>query len=1269
MKLRSLILFLLGGVFCTSTVVNAQLVGDQIFLQGRWLEVGVAPNASWGNTMPVPATYHSHTGAFIGSYPDPLTGVAATGNGIDFSYDSGHDGWTAGSPATATNCCFYGPHFLPGTPFDGWSVQMNGIRSDAFYTSAGFALSGGSTLTGTNVGYQYTPGSNCGPFLESTSAGQWAGTFTAGGGTLSIRSQNRLDTNASWDKVTVTFKNTGATPITGLYYLVTGDPDNDQVTPAPLTGSFPTHNHISYQETVPPYRHEVNARPPAINQDAFSGLATKDCRAKAFIYQTWPPPLVPGNLLSLMYSETATGISGSYYAQGHTTFSQDIAFGLIFNLGNLAPGDSTRIAFAWIFKDTTTIDSAFRNPNCIVNCTTVNNIDTVNLCGLTSVPFNIANGEWGHTEWTWAPGTGLATTRGYANNINPSLLTGQVTYTITGTDTSSCHSWRFLITVESCFEAFSNSPDTSRICIDDTLRLFVNGDTTGATFSWRGPGVTGPIRGVFANVKVPHVTWADTGWYYVIKTTAGISDTERTHVMFKPKPLITATFNAPLCSGFTLQLYSNPDSVGETWEWKGPLGFYSTLSDPTRFPAPTTYSGIYTVIASFGGCVDSSTINVTIDSTPAQPTCFSNTPVCETDDTLRLFSSTVTPGVSYLWTGPSGFTSTLQNPIIPNVPLSALGTYTVTVRLGNCDSSNTTVVDVRPKPVAVAGSNSPVCSGNALNLTSTAPPGAPTFAWGGPSGFTAGVQNPTINPAYTGNSGTYSVVVTLNGCRDTAWHTAVVDSTPDMPLLTTNSPGPPGETICQGDTLMFTAFTASPGATYSWTGPNSFASTVQNPWIYTVTPAASGIYTVVVSIGACSVTAVISATVTPTPPITVSSNSPICSGAADTLFLHAVSNPGAVFTWSGPYTFISGAQDPFRTPALTEYSGEYIGSVLLDGCTNKASVWVVVNPTPPPPWVKWLTYCQYFDAPYLQAFGTNILWHSSSSSTTGTPVPPKPNTDVVGVSFYFVNQTMLGCESAIDSIKVTVNPKPTVTVSDDVVVCPRDSVTLTAVNTDFVAYYKWFPDMYLNDTTGPIVLSHPETNMEYSVVTTNMYGCTDTATVQVTVKANANFFLEDSVRLYPGESYQIEPTTNCTYFSWTPSGGLSGKYIANPVAAPEYSTKYVVTGITEWGCKTKDSININISTDAILSVPNAFTPGNGANSKFKVIRRGMATLRYFRVYDRWGVVVFETKNIDEGWDGTYKGIPQPVGVYVYDIGAATLNGTPFNKTGNVTLLR
>jgi len=1266
MKLRSLVLFLLTGIVFNSGRTYAQLVGDQVFLQGRWIEVGVAPNGSWGNTMPVPATYHAHTdGSVFLSYSDPITATTPTGPGMDFSYDVGHDGWTVGSPA-GTNCCFYGAYFLPGTPFDGWAVQMNGTRSDAYFTTSGFALGAGATaFTGTNTGFQYTPGSSCGPFMESTNAGYWAGSYSAGGGTVSIRTMNRIDTNASWDFVTVTFKNTGATTVSDLYYLTTADPDNDVT----IAGTYSTDNHICYQDDAQ-HRVEVNAIPgPAggSHPDAFSGLCTKDCRAKAIIYNSWPSAITVQ--LSDMWAGTTPASAGPYYSDlGRTTSTLDIAYGLVFKLGNLAPGDSTRISFAWIFSDSTAVDSAFRAPQLNVNCALAPNRDTFNACGMTSVPVNIVHGEWGCTNWVWSPATALASTTGISNSINPSLVPSSgITYTITGSDTNSCNHFQFTLYLPPCGSLFSNSPDATPICQDDTLTLSHTGDSTGATYVLYGPGMPGPIRGTAQYNSIFPASMSDTGWYYSVKTVSGVNDTQKTHVMIRFRPHVTATFNPPVCSGNTLLLYSTIDYPGETWSWSSPSGYSSTLSDPSIPGATTTMSGPYKVVSNLNGCTDSATVMVTVNLTPAVPSVTSNSPVCE-DSTLMLSSSTTTPGVSYSWAGPSGFVSSLQNPTIPTVTTTAAGTYSVTVRLGPCTSTGNVVVTVNPTPHPVLGSNSPVCSGGSLNLTTTADPGS-TFAWTGPLAFTSTLQYPSISPAITGNTGTYTVVVKLNGCPSLPTSIpAVVDSTPEVPVLTTNSPGPPGATICQDDTLTFTALSGTAGVGYYWSGPNSFATTDQNPAIMHATPLASGVYTVVVSLGLCSVSATISATVTPTPPIAITSNTPVCSGDADSIKLNAISGTGATFTWSGPYTFFSNSQNPIRTPVSTEYGGTYYATVLLNGCTNVIGHTVVVNPTPPPPWVKWLTYCQYYDAPYLQAFGTNVLWYSAPG-TVGSVAPPKPSTDVVGIKFYYANQTVLNCPSAIDSIRVTINPTPKViAIPTDTTVCPWDELTLTAINTDAIAYYHWFPSMYLSDTTASSIVVRPETNMKYFVASSNMYGCSDTATVHLTVKENAVIHLPDSVSLFPGENYQISPSTNCSWFSWSPSGGLNGKYLSNPLASPEVTTKYVVTGITEWGCKTKDSILININQESVLTVPNAFAPGT-MNGIFKPIKRGQATLRHFRVYDRWGVVVFQTSNIEEGWDGNYNGVPQPVGVYVYDISAVSSTGKVFQKTGNVTLLR
>lgn len=1291
MKIRKLLNLTLIGLVSSFSGFS-QLVGDQIFLQGRYLEVGVAPNASWGNTMPIPAGYHVHSaGDVFLSYPDPITGTAPlpSDRGIDFSYDVGHDGWTVGSPAS-TNCCHYGPYFLPGTPFDGWAIQMNGIRSDAYFTSSGFALGAGATaFSGTNVAYRYWPGSSAGPFLESSSAGYWAGTYSAGGGTVSIRSMNRVDTNASWDLVTVTIKNTGATPVTDFYYLVTGDPDNDVMTPP---GSYPTDNHIAFQGDAL-NRVGVYGTPPAgtPHPDAVSGIVTKDCRARAFLYSSWPSAITAS--LAGMWDGTTTAIGTYTQSVDSSTLNQDWAYGLVFKIGTLAPGDSSRISFAWIFSDSTAVDSAFVDPVMLVNGNVMNPVDTFDPCGLPdSVGFNIAHGEWGLTEWTWAPATGLATTRGFENKFAPSAIRTGITYTITATDLASCNPARqWVIRMKPCHSAGSNSPGTgvgpgdgigipdltpaNSICEGDTLHLYDRGDSTGATYVWYGPSPTiagAPFAAVQNTFRYP-TTMADTGWYHVIKTVAGVNDTARAHVLIRKRPNVTATYSAPLCSGSNLNLFSNPDYATETWSWTGPNGFASVASDPTRLSVRMPDSGDYKVITELNGCFDSATIHVHIDTTPVVPVITSNHALPCEDSALKLFSSTETalPGITYAWTGPSGFTSTLQNPVIDSASSSTAGIYTVVVTLGMCSSRETITIGTRVRPRPILGSNSPVCSGQALNLTTTAPPGS-TFWWTGPLSYTSTLQYPSINPAITANSGVYSVVVTLAGCvSDTMGIAVVVDSTPEVPILTTNSPGPPGATICQEDTLTFTANSPTgAGVTYQWTGPASFTSTQQNPFILPSTPVNSGIYTVVASLGACTSTATIAATVTPTPPISISSNSPICSGDKDTVKLFATGNPGSTFTWDGPYTFFSAAANPVRTPAVTEYSGVYHATVLLDGCTNTVGLNYIVKPTPTPPWTKWLTFCQYYDAPYLQAFGTNVLWYPSSDPTaTGTSTAPKPPTDVVGVKFYFVTQTINGCISAIDSFRVRIDPTPTVSVSEDQVICPRDSVKLVAVNPDAIAYYHWSPSLYLNDTASAIVTSHPETDVDYRVISSNVYGCSDTATVSIRVKDNAVIHLPDSALIYPGESFHIQPMTNCSRFTWTPSGGLNGKYISNPVASPEVSTKYVVVGVTEDGCVARDSIMIRINDESVFSVPNAFAPGRGTNDVFRLIRRGNATLRHFRIYDRWGVMVFETTNVEEGWDGTFKGVPQPIGVYVYEVSAVSGTGKEFKKAGNVTLLR
>lgn len=1304
MKYRVFLSFFIG-IIVFHHHTYAQLVGDNAFMLGRWLEVGIAPNGSWGNTMPVPAGYTTRTGSAL-SYVDPITGTTATGNGLDFSYDQGHDGWAVGSPA------WYGAFFLPGTPFDGWQIQMEDTMSSAFYSSGRFDTTLGGTFGGTVDGYSFVPATCGNP--QSYFEGIWdgyAGLHRAGWhNALRIRQVNHLDTNASWLNVTTTFVNTTNDTIHGIYYQATADPDNDETTPG---GSFPTNNHIAYQGDAL-NRHEVWARPPSAHQDAFSGLATMDCRAQVLIYQSWPPPMVTGNNLDRVWAHTTTSMGTCYYPLGSTTLSQDIAYAVIFNVGDLPPHDSTFVSYAWIFSDTTAIDSSVATvPSLITEGK--NHLagipDTVGQCDMSGCGVDsaghfftadILNGDvnyWTYSNWTWSPSRGLSTTRGIHVTVDFDSIAGPTTYTITGVQSSAfgrCPTAApvtFLLYVVPCLSASSNSPGpvgsyAMMICVTDTLKLQAHGDSVGATFTWYGPGgytATGqnPIR--------TGMSAADTGLYFVVRYNGTLHDTARTYVYLKNLPVVTATSNSPVCSGVGNAILFNatPDSsaFGETFSWSGPNGFFGSVINPIYPDPPTSASGLYKVVTSWRGCEDSAYIDVTVDSTPAVPRLATGTPqTCSgPGDTLFLFATDTTLGVTYGWSGPAGFTSMLQNPIIPGPPTSYGGVYTVTVSAtyGTLTCSNTAaitaVVDSTPY-TPTDSSNSPVCTGATLMLFANSTTGA-LYSWTGPNSFVSNLQNPTIGPATTSASGVYFVTAyqtyvvgtnTLTCTSAAATLLGIVDSTPAGPLASSNSPGFPGIAICEGDSLKLTSSDATSGVFFSWIGANGFTSTQQNPVIAPVSPAATGLYTVTASFGtACVASSVISVSITPTPPLTATSNSPVCSGDADSLFLQATSDPGATFYWTGPYVFRSSVQNPLRSPVLTEYAGVYHVTATVNNCSRTVDDTVVIHATPPPPRVTWLTYCQYFDAPQLQAMGDSVLWYPSAASVSGQLGGPKPPTDTVGQQTYFATQTLAGCTSAKDSMKITVVPKPRVHVTSDTGVCPHDTAILSATNlTSDQLYYHWFPPLYiLSDTSQPSIAVLPANNYHYTLVATNQYGCTDTNGVTVSVFAGAVIDLGDSVRLYPGETYQITPQTNCTYFSWFPYEGLSNAYISNPVASPTVDTRYVVHALTSWGCAVDDSLNIYVSYESLLDVPNAFVPGNGPNNKFKILKRGIATLSDFSIFDRWGNKVFETTNIDDGWDGTFNSKPQPEGVYIYQIHATTSAGTPFVKQGNVTLLR
>jgi gliding motility-associated-like protein len=1027
-----------------------------------------------------------------------------------------------------------------------------------------------------------------------------------------------------------------------------------------------------------------------VNINALSGPITytitgsdslaADCELDTFLLTVFPcfnisnnGPICQGDTLMLFAHGDSTGATYTWYNPAGVIFST-AQNPIITPVAVTDAGLYTAIKTVGTANDTA-YTTVVINPLPAVSATTDAPICSQNLLTLT------ATIDSPDETFNWTGPLGFTSTSPNPTVSGSASVANSGTYKVY-TALNGCIDSAYIYVEVDSTPAIPSVSSSDTLCSDSTIHLYGADATSGVGYNWTGPG------GFTSFVANPVITNAQLGnaGTYTLTTTLGFCSSSNTTTVFvkqtPPVPVVPAIL--PLCSGATLNL-SATDTIGANYVWSGPQGFTSTTENPTLVDVDTAATGVYSVYAILNGCPSiDATVAVLVDSTPAPLTVGSNSPICQYS-TLSLTASTTTGGVTYFWSGPNFYSSTAQNPTIDSANTVNAGSYLVVASRGSCSDSARVgvVVDSVPIIQIIAVVNAiPICSGTNVLLESVFTPynTGDSVKWTGPNGYTASGPDPTIDTANTTQSGTYYVTDTIHyagiaqGCGSPTFANFVnlmVDSTPVVPNIGSNSP------ICQGDTLKLYSSDSTAGVTYGWTGPNLYTSNLQNPIILNTPVIDSGNYTVTVSLanpqGACTASAVTNVSVTPTPAFTPTSNSPVCSG--DTLFLFGNAEATATYTWTGPYPYLFStyvhAANPIIPNVTTESAGVYTVTAIYQGCATSEVDTVVIKQTPAPPYVSWLTYCQYYPAPQLMANDTGLIWYMYDSLTSVTyPAAPTPSTSLVGSTFYFLSQSTNGCVSALDSIQVTVNPTPTVTVTPvDTGVCPHSSFALTATDTDAITYYRWYPSMYLSDSTSAIVTVSPETNVVYSVVATNQFGCADTATSSVTVYPSALINMDDSVTLYPGESYTISPTTNCTTFSWFPSAGLSSSVIPDPVIAPILSTKYILYGETVNGCTSSDSININVSSRSLIDLPNAFTPGSGPNSSFKVIKRGEVSINYFRIFNRWGQKVFETTNLEEGWDGSFNGTPQPFGVYVYEIDALTSNGQHFIANGNVTLIR
>ena len=569
---------------------------------------------------------------------------------------------------------------------------------------------------------------------------------------------------------------------------------------------------------------------------------------------------------------------------------------------------------------------------------------------------------------------------------------------------------------------------------------------------------------------------------------------------------------------------------------------------------------------------------------PSTPTTSNNSPVC-TGNILSLTASTVA-GATYTWTGPNGFTSTQQNPIVSTNATTAMeGTYSCVAQIDGCSSqAGTTNVIINQ---ATTSNNGPVCAGNQLTLTASIIPGA-TYFWSGPNGFSSSSQNPTVSVnATSAMAGVYSVYTVANGCTSPTpgTTTVVINPIPSSPSASNNGP------VCMGNTLSLTASTVT-GANYSWTGPNGFTSTQQNPTISTsATATMGGVYSVIATVNGCaSVTGITTAEINK---ITATNNGPVC--VANPLLLFATPVTGAVYSWTGPNGFSSSQQNPIvSNSATTVMAGVYSVTSTVNGCTSPASVTIVtinaaiatptVNPT--------VTYCQNATATQLTATGSNLLWYTSAVGGIGSSIAPIPVTTVAGTTTYYVSQTT-SCESPRVSITVSVNPLPANagTISGSATVCQgQNAVTYTVPTIANATSYVWTLPI---GATGTSTSNSISVNFGSSAVSGNITvkgnnSCGDglTSTLPITVNplpSNAGT-ISGSASVCKGQNavtYTVPTIANATSYVWTLPTGVTGTSTTNSITVnygnSAVSGTITVKGNNSCGNGTSSSLAITVN--------------------------------------------------------------------------------------------
>ncbi|MCB0769735.1 MAG: gliding motility-associated C-terminal domain-containing protein [Flavobacteriales bacterium] len=696
------------------------------------------------------------------------------------------------------------------------------------------------------------------------------------------------------------------------------------------------------------------------------------------------------------------------------------------------------------------------------------------------------------------------------------------------------------------------------------------------------------------------------------------------------------------------QIALGPDQTVDVCDLNGPVDLSAlfTLTGVTQVwtldgapittatAAAATVPGVYQLIGQNpGGCND--TALVTLNINPAVVLgADQNINICESDivDLTALYNTT---GLSAEWT--------FGGAVFPTpATATAAGVYTLSVTTADgCSDEATVTVSIDPPPALGPDLAMDLCDNEDLDLTALYPTAGLTSEW-----TLAGATVP--DPTMISAGGSYRLVATnVAGCTDTA---LVVVTNTMAPVLGADD----AITACEGSTVDLTMSYTTTGLTTAWSASGVPVA------LPTVVDATDTYMLVATNIAGCSDTALVDVTMAANPVLGADQAISACDGTTvDLTALYATGADAAEWTLSGA---------PVTDPTAVPDAGAYMLTLTnAAGCTATATVTLSLDPAPALGADQSAAICagSTFDlGPLYNTAGLSAAW-----TLNGTTVSDAAAVDVSG-NYRLVATNTFGCtDTAI--VAFTVNANPDLGADLSYTLCPWQTVDLSSV----------FPVGGLTATytldgqvlADPTAIHDPGT---YVVSVTDAIGCSDEASatvINIDCLCEADFEREVTCMQEPAQ-FTLLADSAIVGARWYFGDAASGTDRIDPMVRFNRGGEVLVTLEATLSCGVvlvERTIDVQDCSDVCsVWIPSSFSPDNdGINDKWYWVSECKAEDFEMQVFDRWGELIYTSKDPFGSWDGTANGATAPTGVYVYN----TSYRLPYQELkeakGSITLVR